>query len=433
MLKNGNLEHKVMVAPVQTDFMNNAYLSTSCQTPIRSDKTYSGSTCGQIEHAGQGYYNYQRYLAYYDMAATTGNTTTDQKKRQPGFGLLYDNTTVTGQWINVINTQEVSKAAGRVINNVSLAMPHAGVFAAARDRRNDILQPEELNSEGTYTLRASVPSPVLHVLCANMNSDELKPIVYSEWTDNVFNVSKWSELQNNATTTNKTVVDDIFGWNDVAVKNYPPVFAKYPSPYNGIMNHTSLWGRDAIYLLAQGGPADFGPDLTGTFALCRINVQISSACSTRHNVTGTSSTMEALCEDNNDLMAYQKSQPDAESSLSLVNWKDVGTEWSNAMSLNTGINDGNASNTRLLSQLILSPSNSDPKNLAVDLNPALPSIGEALAVMSGCTLLKGMISAPFVMFWVSLTCNKLTLPPNERSTTDSLILEPHHIQYHFGP
>ncbi|KAF1852112.1 uncharacterized protein K460DRAFT_373966 [Cucurbitaria berberidis CBS 394.84] len=400
LLKDGLWENMVMAGQVKTDFANVNYVKELCQTPIRTDKEYAGSTCLQIEHAGQGFHNYQRYLAYWNTAAANGNGTSDQNDRPPGFGLLYENTTVTAQWINIINTTEVSKTHHRAINNVSLAMPHSGVFAAARDQRNGILQPEKLNSEGTYSLRASVPSPVMNVLCANMNENELKPIVYDTWNDELVNITTWQTLWNNATTTNKTKVDDIFGWNNKERINYPPVFARYPKPFNTIMNHTSYpWGRAAIYLLGQGGPADDGINATGTYVLCKIHVSITPECSTRYNATGSSGTMEALCKDRADDMAYIKSQPNATYVENLNNWRDIGYDWSNSLSLNTGIVDGAASNSRLLTQLILTPSNPDPKDLHVDLSPALPSVGEALAVMSGCTLLKSMLDAPFVPFW----------------------------------
>lgn len=288
-------------------------------------------------------------------------------------------------------------------DNVSLAMPHAGVLAAARDQRNGILQPEELNSEGTYSLRASVPSPVTNVLCANMNEEELRPIIYDEWNSEIVNITTWPTLSGHATTTNRTKVDDIFGWNNETLTSYPPVFAKYPKPFNTIMNHTSFyWGRPEIYLLGQGGSADDGTNATGTFVLCKIAVSITPECSTRYNVTGSGGTMEALCEDRAGYMAYVKSQPDAVSQKSIANWHDIGTDWSNSLSLNAGIMDGDASNARLLTQLMLHPSNPDPGNLEVDLSIALPSVGEALAVMSGSTLLKSMLDAPLVMFWVSV-------------------------------
>lgn len=37
---------------------------------------------------------------------------------------------------------------------------------------------------------------------------------------------------------------------------------------------------------------------------------------------------------------------------------------------------------------MLNPADANPNNLKVDLSPVKPSMGEALAVMAGCTLLK---------------------------------------------
>lgn len=64
MLKDGTWDNMVMAAQVKTDFANVNYVKALCQTPIRTDKEYGGSTCLQIEHAGQGYHNYQR-VSYY--------------------------------------------------------------------------------------------------------------------------------------------------------------------------------------------------------------------------------------------------------------------------------------------------------------------------------------------------------------------------------
>jgi hypothetical protein len=404
MLKQGLWNDMVMAGRVQTDFANMNYVKGLCKSPIRNDKLQQGASCLQIEHAGQGYHNYQRYLAEWDKLVRHGNGTTDQSARHPGFGLLYENTTISGQWIDVIDTPTISRKHERAINNVSLAIPHAGVFASARDERNKIMQPEELNSEGTYSLIASVPSPVMNVLCANMNRSELAPIVFDTWNDENVNISSWETLRANATTTNDTVVDDIFGWHKKMANgvDYPPVFSRYPMSFNTVMNHTNLaWGRGSIYLLAQGGPSDDGSDMTGVFSLCKMQLSITPMCSTRYNVTGSGGTMEALCEERDKSMRYIESMPNATVVDNVANWRDIGFDWSNALSLNTGLMDANASNSRLLSQLMLQPKNPDPKNLDVDLSKILPSMGEALAVMASCTLLKSMLDAPFVTFWVS--------------------------------
>lgn len=64
-----------------------------------------------------------------------------------------------------------------------------------------------------------------------------------------------------------------------------------------------------------------------------------------------------------------------------------------ALSLNDGIQGLNASNARVLSQLII-PATAPPQ-----LNTALPSIAEALAVLAGDTLILSATDAPFVEFW----------------------------------
>lgn len=417
MLKNGRTEHMSVAGSVKANFASVLHMQELCETPINktTDPLYSGTTCTQIEHAGLAYFNYQKYLADWNERVRNHNVTSEQEKRPLGFGLLHENTTIAAQWINIIDTTKTSRELGRVINNVSLAMPHAGVFAAARAKRNGILQPEELNSEGTYKLEASVPSPVMKVLCVNLNEKELEPLVYETWNNEVVNATTWTPalLMANATTTNKTVVDDIFGWtkqDEKTMIDYPPVFAKYPKPFNTILNNTSgAFGRTAIYILGQGGvnEANYtGPDMSKMYSICKVEADITPYCSTIYNAGGSGGNMEVKCGDPADgnvgKMAYINSMTNATVIRGIPNWRDVGTDWSNSLSLGTGISDGAASNSRLLMQLQLIPAggkDADPNNLDVKLNEALPSMAEALAVMSGCTLLKSFLDAPFVTFF----------------------------------
>ena len=403
-LKFGNWDSRIMAGRVATSFANTNYLKQICETPITDERDHeaAGNTCLQIEHASQGYHNYQRYMSYWSAVRNHGNGTSNQELRPPGFALLQEKTSVVAQWINIIDTRNISQQYNRVINNVSLAMPHSGIFQAARDIRNDILQPEDLNGEGIYSLRASVPSPVMNVLCANMNHDELKPIIYAEWNGETVDIGNWKNLQPKASTNNKTVVDDIFGWNDGKGIHSPPVFPRYPKPFNTIMNHTSYpWGRETIYLLGQGGKDQV--DLAEQYVLCQMKASLTPHCSTRYNATGSGGSMEAICDPKNDDMAYIKSLPNATEVQSVPDWRDVGFDWANSLSLNAGIMDGDASNSRLLMQLILQNESGDPSNVDVKLNPALPSVAEALAVMSGCSLLMSAQDSPFVEFWVSPT------------------------------
>lgn len=59
--------------------------------------------------------------------------------------MLYDNTTVQGSWVNIHNMTKDSAKYGRIVNNVSMAMPLSALSAAARDPRSKILQPQEPN------------------------------------------------------------------------------------------------------------------------------------------------------------------------------------------------------------------------------------------------------------------------------------------------
>jgi len=147
-----------MQGRVQTQFSNPTYMAKQCATPIRNDEVVSGTTCLQIEHAAQGYHNYQRYINFWSDIRRWGNGTKDIKLRPQGFGLLHENTSITADWINSVDVAKTTNEnEGRIINNVSLAMPHAGIFQAAREPRNGILQPEvSFGTSHGYTKRRCV-------------------------------------------------------------------------------------------------------------------------------------------------------------------------------------------------------------------------------------------------------------------------------------
>jgi hypothetical protein len=138
-----------MYGLVQTTYANPQYQQENCKTPIIPeswDQDYSadtvGITCMTINYAAQSFSTYQQYMSAWADLMRTGNGTAEQQYRPAPVALLYQNTTINGTWIDTIDTVAVSKAHNRVINNVTLAMPHIGVFQAARDPLSDILQPE---------------------------------------------------------------------------------------------------------------------------------------------------------------------------------------------------------------------------------------------------------------------------------------------------
>jgi hypothetical protein len=152
VLKFGPWQDRYLYGIVKTSFANPTYLKDNCQTPIMTspwDPDYSednvGGACLTIDHAAQGFHNYQQYMGAWTEIVQSGNGTNVQAYRPRGVGLFLQNTTVNGSWIHTIDTKNVSTHYNRVINNVTLAMPHVGVFQAARDPKSGILQPEVSN------------------------------------------------------------------------------------------------------------------------------------------------------------------------------------------------------------------------------------------------------------------------------------------------
>lgn len=237
-----------------------------------------------------------------------------------------------------------------------------------------------------------------------MTADELKPIVYEEW-GNKLNTTLWPNggpltwygpgTHENGTYLNKTVVDDVFGWGEKYLTS-PPVFPKLPVAYNTLLNVTKFYGQQAVYLLGRNAGDDYG--------LCALKVFTTPYCSTEYSASRVGADLAATCDDNAELehkddMRYITSLRNATSGNDTISldWPSIGSEWANSLSLGTGITDGQAANSRLLTELIpTSPT------LPTD----RPSIAEALAVLASCTLLMSWDSAPFVQFW-NYTTNPL--------------------------
>ena len=123
---------------------------------------------------------------------------------------------------------------------------------------------------------------------------------------------------------------------------------------------------------------------------------LSPYCSTQYNVTGsTAGHLHSNCHDAEDKLAYIRSVPDAPLSRAL-DWSYIANEWMTSLTLNNGITTGNASNARLLSQLVIPE---PPPGAPVKLSPLQPSIAEQLAALAGNTLLASSMGAQFAHYW----------------------------------
>ena len=147
VLQFSKIESRLMFGKVATSFANTDYISENCKTPItkKIDSINYALTCIQIQHPAQAYHNYMQYLTTWVDNISSGNGSDDITQRPDPVGMFYDNTTLKGSWINVQNSSQLSEQYGRIVNNITMAMPHIGVITASMDPINGIIQPSDLN------------------------------------------------------------------------------------------------------------------------------------------------------------------------------------------------------------------------------------------------------------------------------------------------
>lgn len=219
-----------------------------------------------------------------------------------------------------------------------------------------------------------------------MTEDELAPMIYAKWPGAHGQVIDPKTKPNDyhvptrPNWLNHTAVDDVFGFGEKYDRRHP-VFPKLPQPYNTILNRTDSW-IDSFYMLATSP--------TSSYMLCSFRQSLTPDCSTIYRASLSGGSLESRCGDDRDALAYSKSDPKATNGVLNKDWINIGWDWALALALDAGSNDANASLPRLLSQLIPT---------APSLNPSLPSIAEALAVLAGSTLLSSSRDSPFIHFW----------------------------------
>jgi hypothetical protein len=230
-------------------------------------------------------------------------------------------------------------------------------------------------------VKASIPSPSINVLCANMSEEELLPMISSLWPGHIPNEPyNTSDIPPWPSWLNKTSVDDVFGFGEEYGRRHP-VFPKLPLPFNTVFNHSGSY-TDSVYVLACSAPSNY--------TLCSLRSSQTPGCSTEYNNSMAGGSMRSRCEGTANRLAYHNTVQNATDGVFDANWASVGANWGDALSLGAGISDGNASNARLLTQLIPT---------TYSLNTSLPSIAEALAVLSGCTLILSALDAPLIHYW----------------------------------
>jgi hypothetical protein len=401
--KMGKMETRILYGQVASSYANAPYLAESCQTPVleapsTTDPRPEGDTCLQIDYAGQSFHNFKTFLTDWAHRLDVGNesisASTIQGRPAPT-STLFDNTTLLGQWITPSHENITFDSAkwGRLVQNVTLAMPHANLFNAARDPKNHILQPEDLQGSGEYFIEAAIPVPLINVLCAGLSEVEVAPFIVDP-----------SLVTNSTTWVGPTVVDDIFGfgYNETQLaQQQTPFFSHRPLPYNVVGFIASAYGPSSVFVLAAPPPpAGRLPSYLTypDYALCSIRSAQYPNCTTYYHVAQSGGQMSVECDKSpGNTMPYLSSVHDAVTGHWEPDWKDIGSEWLRAVSLTSGQYNANASNDRLLTQFI-------PPSPLASVGPtympnSLPTIGESLAVLASSTAVLASSRAPFVAFW----------------------------------
>lgn len=402
-LKFGPMEDRLLAGKVSAAFANSIYIRNNCETPFPDDNSNSrGNACLDVEHSGQSYHNLRSFFTSWADIVATGNTSRDPggfDGRPNPIAMLHENTTVFGEWITPSqeNITRDSSLHQRLVQNVTMAMPHANIFSAARDLANHILQPDDPQGVGEYVVKASVPAPSINILCVGLSREELNPLIH--------NASR------GPAQAEATAVDDLFLFSKKygRLQQPAPYFMKVPKPYNTIVNHTTNFGPSSIYMLATPPP----DTPTNDHILCGIKAMQYPNCTTIYHAAKAGGLLSAHCDkDRENIIPYLKSEPKAPIGKAEQNWKDVGSEWSTAIGLNSGALEANSSNARLVTQMI---PKFDTATNTVQLDSSLPSIGEALAVLAGGTLLLSSANAPFIHHWnYSDSVSYLKVPQYQR-------------------
>lgn len=402
-LKFGRNETITMLGEVSASYGNVNYMTETCATPITPtlDKDSYGISCLQIDLAGNGFRNIDSWLSAWQDRAKSSESMSVLKAdpRPPPIAVIFENTTVHGQWIRPSNENIThdSTLHGRLLQNVTLVMPHTNVLHAARSSRNQVLQPHDLQGAGEYYLKAAVPAPALNVLCAGVTEEEVAPMIAN---------GTGTRPQNESFTT---VLDDIFKWKQYPLPQgvsfndteyYAPWFDRLPKEFNLVANYSpATYGWTSVYVLGKKQH----DVTTSDYVLCGIRSFIYSECSTAYHVAQSGGQLSVHCGDDPEnwkpYSAIYDPKLDKDPFPVMVpqkDWPYLASEWVRAVGLSSGDTDSNSSITRLMVQTF--PTWTGGIDTTV-LSPTMPSIGEALGVLGSYTLLLSSDATSFVHYW----------------------------------
>ncbi|RSL76652.1 hypothetical protein CEP51_009765 [Fusarium floridanum] len=257
-----------------------------------------------------------------------------------GYTLLYDEIMMEGTRVDT----EFSDVAvlyqrwGRIVDNVTVSIPHPSVWSASEFSENKILHPSSLSNTGGFSIKAAVVSPTLNTMCVNMEEDELIPLIYTNFSHSRKNGFEAWDQEEITEWHNSTVVDDLFRWGS-KYRRRRPVFEHLPKPGTIVYHRpNSLFDgiNDAGYLIFR----NIEPD--GNYTLCQMRSWLSTDCSTHLRVSGVGLRgMTAHCGDDYDnAYRYDSSVYEASDGIEIPQlWPSMLDIWGTAVASEQPLTD----------------------------------------------------------------------------------------------
>jgi hypothetical protein len=189
----------------RSSYANIDYIKSSCPSidSAVNDKEY-GASCIIMRVNGESYRTLLAYLGDWQ------NSEFPAGHPRPGARtIIMGNTTLSSAWIDD-GSPIVAEVDGRIINNVTLAMPHAGLsilYSHAYSTPGDLRQPGDATGFNEYDLGASVVAPSINVLCATAQESEVEPL-----------------LGQKDGKAKESPLDDVFHWGKKYNGRYRPAF-----------------------------------------------------------------------------------------------------------------------------------------------------------------------------------------------------------------
>ncbi|KAH8654566.1 hypothetical protein BGZ60DRAFT_568372 [Tricladium varicosporioides] len=391
----GKWETTQFLGQVRQNFGNVIVLKKDCWAPIDSlvDSQNIGESCVNVLASGLAHQDFNNYMKQWSKVIMGGsNASSSLSFRPPATSSIFTDTKVQGSWVQESSSDISVNFAkyGRVVNNITLSMPHPVVYYSAQAEFPD---PVKGTGFGEHSVKASVVSPTSNTLCVNMQQSEVAPLIYVEWPNARFTSSDnghkiaakdwYKDTTNTSLQSNlsQTHVERIFRWGPTYNRSFP-IFPQWPIDFNSITN-ISVPKSDSIYLLVKS------PNTTD-YTICQMYGVLSQDCSTKHTQKVGTRTLSSDCDA--DALSFGSTIAPASFRPSpSKDFRDILGAWATAMGLNGGMLSSNSSLVHVLSQFVVTNSS----NQVPSLNKTMPSISEALAVLSNSMLMKASINATF--------------------------------------